>query len=184
MARRPSTIDRLPEPVRELIGQLFRNGRTLDEILDKLRELDVDVSRSALGRHTQKLATIAERLRTSRAIAESLVSQFGDEADNRLARVNLELMHSVVMQTLTHAEIDETTGEAKPVVFDPEQAMFLATALQRLATAEKTNDDRVTKAREMATKEAAKKAGDALRAKGFTAETVDLVRYAVLGTQA
>ena len=150
----------------------------------KLEELSVDVSRSAVGRHVKSLAAVAARMRESRVVAESLVAQFGDEPDNRLARVNIELMHSVVMQTITAAEVDEETGEMRPVTFDPEQAMFMARAMQSLASAEKTNSDRIVKAREMATKEAAKKAGDAAKARGLGAETVDLIRRAVLGSEA
>lgn len=179
---RPSSIDRLPAEIRERIGSLRREGATIDEIMAKLEELRVDVSRSALGRHVKSLAQIAARMRESRAVAESLVAQFGDEPDNRLARVNLELMHSVVMQTITAAAPDPETGEMQPVTFDPEQAMFLSRAMQSLASAEKTNSDRIIKAREMATKDAAKKVESAGRAKGLSADTVDFIRKAVLGS--
>ncbi|QPT08596.1 phage protein Gp27 family protein [Sphingomonas paucimobilis] len=181
---RPSSIDRLPAEVRDLIASLRRDGSTIDEIMAKLGELRVDVSRSALGRHVKSLSVIAARMRESRAIGEALVAQFGEEPDNRLARANLELMHSVVMQTITAAEIDPETGEAKPVLFDPEQAMFLARSLQSLASAEKTNSDRMIKAKELATREAAKKAEGAAKAKGLSADTVDFIRKAVLGSEA
>jgi len=52
---RMSTVDRLPPEVRELIERLRGNGRTIDEILAKLRDLDAEVSRSALGRHIKLL---------------------------------------------------------------------------------------------------------------------------------
>lgn len=181
---RPSSIDRLPVEIRDQIAALRRDGATIDEIKAKLDELRVDVSRSALGRHVKSLSTIAARMRESRALGEALVAQFGEEPDNRLARANLELMHSVVMQTITAAEHDPETGEAKPVTFDPEQAMFLSRALQSLASAEKTNSDRIIKAREVATKEAAKKAVDAAKSRGLTGDTVDAIRRAVLGSDA
>jgi len=180
----PSTIDRLPAEVRDLIGGLRRGGRTIDEILAKLRELDVDVSRSALGRHVKGLAEVTARLQHSRQVAEALVGQFGDEPDNRLARVNLELMHSVVLQAITAAEVDEETGEAKPVTFDPESVMFLSRSLQSLASAEKTNSDRIAKAQEAATKKAAVKASSAARAKGLSKETADFIYDQVLGVGA
>ena len=55
---RPSTIQRLPTEVRELIAELREEGRTIDEVLEKLRELRLDVSRSALGRHVKQLDAI------------------------------------------------------------------------------------------------------------------------------
>ena len=52
---RRSTIKRLPKAIQERIGELREAGRTIDEILAKLAELDVEVSRSALGRHVKAL---------------------------------------------------------------------------------------------------------------------------------
>jgi DNA-binding transcriptional ArsR family regulator len=50
-----STIRRLPAELREMIARLRQNGLTIDEIMAKLHELDVGVSRSALGRHIKLL---------------------------------------------------------------------------------------------------------------------------------
>jgi hypothetical protein len=96
---RPSTIDRLPGQVRELIGKLRQDrGLTIDEILDHLRQLDVEVSRSALGRHVKGLAKMGERLRRSRAMAEGLARQLGDAPGDQVARVNIELLHSFIAE--------------------------------------------------------------------------------------
>lgn len=189
MAKRDtlSSIDKLPPEIRELIGKLRRErGATIDEILAHLRQLDVDVSRSALGRHVAKMADIAERMRNSRAIADGLVSQFGDDPDNKLARANLELMHSVVMQIITAAEVDPETGEAQPVTFDPKDAMFLAASMNSLASAEKTNADRIIKARLEAAKAAAKAVDDVARTRpaGLTAETVNEIKRRIMGIAA
>lgn len=183
---RPSSIDRLLPDIQELIATLRRNGRTIDEIRSKLLELDVDVSRSALGRHVRTLGEVQERMRQSRAIADALVSKFGDEPDTKLGRANIELMQSIVMQTMTAIDIDEETGEAKPVTFSAEDVMFLARSLQSLASAAKTDTDRIERlekrAAERATKEAAEKATTAARSKGLSKETVEAIRFAVLGS--
>ena len=50
---RPSTIDRLPDAIKALIGKLRGSGRTIDEIRDKLLELEVSIPRSTLGRCTK-----------------------------------------------------------------------------------------------------------------------------------
>lgn len=178
---RPSSIDRLLPSLRELIAKLRRDGFTIDEIRAKLLELDVEVSRSALGRHVRTLADAQDRMRRSKAIADALVSQFGEQPDNKLARANLELMHSVVMQTITASDIDEETGEMQPVTFDPQQAMFLAKSLQSLASAEKTNSDRIMKAREEGKKEAReearKKLDDAGRSGQLDPEALRRAKY-------
>lgn len=183
---RMSSIDRLDPQVRELIGKLRRDhGCTIDEILAKLHELEVKVSRSALGRHIKtEIDEVGERMRRSREMALALVDRFGAEPDNRLARLNLELMHGVVMRTITATAADPETGELKPVTFSAGDAMFLAKALSELSRAAKTDAERIVKEREAATKEAAEKAGAAAKARGLSAETVDFITTAVLGAAA
>lgn len=179
--RVPSSIDKLPVEVRELIGQLREQGVTIDAILTKLRDLDVDVSRSALGRHIKGLAEVGEQLRRSREIATALVSRFGEEPDNRVARLNIELMHGLVMQAITASAEAEEGGDAQPVTFTPEDTMFLARSLQSLASAQKIDTDRLLKVRVEVAKEAAKAAETVGKAKGLTKETMDAIKHAVLG---
>lgn len=179
---RPSSIDRLPEEIRAEVGRLRVQGRTIDEILDHLKALDVEVSRSALGRHVKGLATLRERMRQSRDMATALVSQFGDQPDNQLQRLNLELMHGVIMQTITAAGEDED-GEARPVTFVPEDARFLADALAKLAQAEKTNTDRTLKMKAEAKKEAAVAVEKVAKAEGLSPATIELLRSEILGVK-
>lgn len=183
MARRnvPSSIDRLPPELRELIGRLRQEGRSIDDILEKLRELDADVSRSALGRHVKGLAEVGAKLRQSREIAAALVSQFGEESDNRLARLNIELMHGVVMQTITAAAEGGEDGDGQPVTFGPEEVMFLSRSLQSLAGADKTNAERTLKLRAEFAKKAAEEVSKVGKAKGLSADTIQAISHAVLG---
>ena len=55
---RTTKIKRLPKEIRDEIGRLRENGRTLQEIMAKLRELDVDVSQTTLWRHVKQLDAI------------------------------------------------------------------------------------------------------------------------------
>ncbi len=181
MANRPSSIDVLPDEVKAAIGKLRLQGRTIDDILAHLATLDVEVSRSALGRHVQKLATIGERMKLSRDMATALVDRFGAEPDDRLARLNLEMMHSIVLDVMTAQQVNQETGEAQPVQFDPEQAMFLARALQSLTSAEKTNADRIAKARADAKKEAAAAVGAVASQQGLGKDMRQALMDAALG---
>ncbi|MGH6909921.1 MAG: phage protein Gp27 family protein, partial [Phenylobacterium sp.] len=87
---RPSTIDKLDPKLRGLIGELRDKGHTIDEILTKLRELDVDVSRSALGRKVKQIDSIREMLKHSRDAAESIIKALGDGPENKTGRLNIE----------------------------------------------------------------------------------------------
>ena len=87
---RPSSIDQLPEEIRAEIGRLRGMGWTIDQILEKLRELlDSAPSRSALGRHIAGMDKLGERMRRSRQVAEALVRELGDAPESRAARLNI-----------------------------------------------------------------------------------------------
>lgn len=177
---KPNTITRLPAEIRELIADLRDHGRTIDEILAKLRELQVGVSRSALGRHTRELDAIAADLRKSRAIADAIVEGLGVDPDNRTARLNVQLMHSQIMRLLT-------PDDDGAVTLDATGASQIATALQRLASAEGLDAARTLKLRkELATKAASKAeiaVKEATERHGFKlpAETLKVIREQVYG---
>lgn len=133
---RPSSIKRLPPEVREVVGDLRDQGHTIDEILEHLRQLGVDsVSRSAMGRHVKQLDAIGAEIRRNRALAEAVIKKYGEESDSRVNRMNIELMHGV----LTKLMFGE---DGEQVKLDPKEAMFAATAIEKLGKAEKTDIDR------------------------------------------
>lgn len=175
---RLSKIDKLPSELKELIGRLREQGHSIDDILTKLQELEpeLDVSRSGLGRHVQKIDAIGSRLRESRAIAEAVIAKLGENPDNRTARLNIELMHSNLMSLLAAQDED---GEA--IQLDAKEAMFLAGALKDLASAAKTDQDRELKIRQEVAKEAAKAVEKEGKAAGMTADTIDTIKARILG---
>ncbi|RHW17188.1 DUF3486 family protein [Sphingomonas gilva] len=181
--RRPSTVDRLDPEVKELIGRLrIDKGYTIDEIreqLEKMLAAELLPSRSALGRHVKSIEDVGAQLKHSREVAAALVQQVGDAPEDRMADLNIELMHTMMLRLLT-ATNDE--GDGQPVTFGAEDVMFLSRSLQSLASAKKTNADMVIKVRDLATKEAAKKAVDAAKSKGLSGDTVEFIRKAVLGS--
>lgn len=140
MGRR-SSIERLPAEVQKAIADLRRQGRTLDEIMAKLRELDVDVSRTSLWRHTRQLDAIAEHMRKSQDMARALTDRFGDSGIGDLARYNLQVAHGLLMRLMF-----SETGEA--IQLDAKEAMFLTSALKNVVTASKSDAEREIKLRE------------------------------------
>lgn len=179
---RKTVIDRLPKEIREKIGELRDRGRTIDEILAALRALDVDLTRSTLGLHIKKLDQVAERIRRSRDVADALVRRVGEAGENKQLRLNVELMHSVIMDLFS-------ADDGKPVAIDPESAMFLARSLRDLATATKTDAEHVLKVRDAAAKETKEKAIAAVDElaktgeKGLSRDTVAAIRAKILGIQ-
>ena len=179
MARKPSSIDRLPDEVRASIGQLRRQGRTIDEILDHLKQLDVEVSRSALGRHVKSLAEIGEQIRRSEAMARFVVEKFGEESDDRLARANMRILQGSLLELLT---AERTDDDGQPVTLSPGEAKELAITLQRLVSAQRMDAERELRLKAEFAKTAAAAAEKAMKQQGMSADTIELVRHAVLGT--
>lgn len=183
---RPSSIDRLPRPIREAIGRLRQDGATIDEILAHLSEMEVGVSRSALGRHVQHLDKLGARLRQSRALAEGLARQLGDAPGDQVARVNIELLHSFLSDTLASAEDETEEGDkTRQALRDPKGAALFAEAVERLTKASRHNQEFVEKiekrAAAKAQAEAAVRVETAGRAQGLSASTVAAIKASVFG---
>lgn len=180
MPRRPSSVDRLPAEIREAIGRLREHGKTLDEILDHMRAMEVEISRSALGRHVKGMAAMGERLRRSRAMAEGLARQLGETPGDKMARLNIELLHSIVNDLLAAADDD---GEEKAGL-DAKAAGMLATAIERLTKAARQDQDFVLKLENRVKDEAAKTVAAAGRDQGLTEETISAITRRILGIAA
>jgi hypothetical protein len=189
---RPSNIDRLPAEIREEIGRARMRGCTIDEILTLLRGLlpaENTPSRSGLGRHMLRLDALGEKMRRSRAMAEALATQLGDAPESQTARLNIELLHSVVMDLFLRAS-EEETDEMDPAGVgalkgNPEGVMMLAKTVQSLVAASKGNLDfinGVEKRAEDRTKRAAAAAvSKVVAGKGLSGELVDNIKAAIFG---
>ncbi|SMF82985.1 Protein of unknown function [Tistlia consotensis] len=153
---------KLPTNVRDRIAAYVReNSPTVDELYDWLDELlsprGISTSRSAAHRYLQRYGDLAKDMERERAVAEALVGAFGEEPDSKVARANIELMHAIISKTTRDPE---TGGLVK---LEPQEAMFLASALQKLESASKTNVERVAKIREQVIEEVVKKAIEAAK---------------------
>jgi hypothetical protein len=159
---RQSTIKKLPPEIRDKIGALLDQGRTLDEIVEHLSTLAVDVSRSALGRYKQSLDKVSERIRRSREIAEAMVRNYGDAPESKTARLNIELLHGIMLDMMSQLpdgteteEGDDENAQSVLLTLSPRGAMEMAKAMDHLARASKQDADLITKLREEARAEAA-----------------------------
>lgn len=181
LRHRPSSIDKLDAEVRELIGKLrMDHGWTIDEIRQRLLDMGQSVSRSALGRHVRTLEDVSAEMREAQAMAAALAREVGDADQSRMLDVNAQLLQANMFKLMLSAKDGET------VQLGPKDAKDFADALRSIALTRKTDLDVVEKAEARAaakaTKEAAEKATKAARAKGLSKETVESIRFAVLGS--
>ena len=179
---RPSSIDKLDPEIRDLIGQLRDRGNTLDQIRTRLREMlgDDTPSRSALGRHVQSLDDIAEDMRRARAAADVLVRNLGEEAENKLTQLNIQMAHTIMYKVMNPG--------GGLVSLEPQEAMHVATAIQKLTAAAKSDADLRTAIRreveakmEKAKREQAEAAAKEAQQRGMTDEDVQFLRAQILG---
>lgn len=187
---RASSVDRLEDDIKAEIGRLRIQGATLDEILGYLRQwTPKPPSRSALGRHIQKLDKLGEKMRRSRDVAAALVKELGDAPESTAARVNIELIHSAVLDLFVKAGDGEEVapGGQAALAGDPEGVMMLAKALDHLSRASKTNVDFIAaaeaRAAARARSEAASSAEAVAREKGLSGETVAAIKAAIFGVE-
>lgn len=180
---RPSSIDRLDHDVRELIGKLrMDHGWTIDEILQRLLDMGQSVSRSALGRHVRTLEDISAEMREAQAMATALAREVGDADQSRMLDVNAQLLQANMFKLMLAAREEDGEG----VQLTAKDAKAFADALRSIALTRKTDLDLLERAEKRATDrakaEAAENATRAARAKGLSKETVESIRFAVLGS--
>ena len=185
MARSQSKVARLPAEARELVGGLLKAGRTLDEIMAKLHELDLPdeemPSRSGLGRWAKQHSAIVEEMQRQRDIGEALVSRYGEAGDNRTARLNIAMAQGLLTRLMF-------TEEGQIAQLDAKEAMFLAGAIKDLVSASKTDTDRDVKIRieerKLALAEAVKGVEKASRAAGLSEAVIKNIKAGVFGKDA
>lgn len=168
-----SSILQLDPEMRDLIAQLIDKGVTIRAMTAKLRELGADVSKSAVGRYVKTIEQMGERIRRSREIANAIVAARGQEPSD-LVRANIESLHSIVFDL-------QTPNEEGNIVVDAKQAMFLTTAVEKLARAAKTDTEHRRQVRQEMAEEANQALDRVAKTKGLTAETVDALKAEFLG---
>jgi hypothetical protein len=191
--RRPSSIDRLPDEIKEMIGKLRRRGCTIDEILTHLQGMAPEEapSRSALGRHIIKLDMLGEKMRRSRDIATALVDRFGDVPESQAARLNIELLHNAMLDLFLNAaegDDEEMAATGKLALQgDPEGIMMFAKAVDHLAHASRLNQDYIAKAEARAEERGKKGAMAAVesvaKSRGISAETLAVIKAEIFGVK-
>ena len=184
-ARRPGKIARLPEEARELIGALLKAGRTLDEIIAKLRELDLPSEdlpgRTALGRWARRHMAIVDEMRRQQEIGQTLVERYGEAGDSRTARMNIAMAQGLLTRLMF-------TEEGEFAQLDAKEAMFLSDAINKLVSAAKSDTDRELKIRTEAEKKARAEAAKAIeqvsRSAGLSADLINKLKAGVFGKDA
>lgn len=173
-----SSIDKLPAELVAAINRLRGQGRTIDELMAYLADMNTQISRSALGRHVKGLDEAINRMRDMRIISETLVDKLGDAPGSQQAQVTIEMLTGMIMEFVMNRETDQN---------DPQGLMQLAKALDHLGRANKSNVDFVIaaekRAREQAQREAAQAVETVGKSEGLSDSTVEKILDKIFGVK-
>ncbi|MDI4664701.1 DUF3486 family protein [Xanthobacter autotrophicus] len=182
-----SSVDALPQEVKDWLMRLREQGATYDQIVAKLRELDnlaVVPSRSALHRHIQEAERTKEMVDRQRIVAEAMVKDLGEVDDSRVTRGNIAMLHAILTRVQQTAIDAMMTGDGS-IDMSPGEIMQLAKALDHLGKTAKDDVARTMaiekRAFEKARAAAAAVAVGVAQEAGLSAERIAEIRRGVLG---
>ena len=180
-----SSVDRLPDTLREAVDAAIADGATIDEITARIRAGGGDCSRSAVGRYAKTMRElIRQQQETDRAI-KAWVQEFGERPEGDTGRILIE-----TLRTMTLATMAALSGRDEPASL--QDLSRLSLILKRIESTEKLCRDReraaekakAEKAAEKAKAEEAKAEAAAEKTRrqgGLSPETVAAIREAVEG---
>lgn len=173
---RKSTVAFLDAAIVDEVNKLVRGGKTIDDIVNVLRELGASVSRSAVGRYVQSARESMEKYRQAQEVAKVWVDKLETEPQGDVARLLPEMLRAVAFQSISQI------GESDEGI-DPQGLMFLAKALKDLSGATKGNLEIELKLREMRAraKAAAEEVGQIGKKSGWSEETINTLKAKFLG---
>ena len=177
-----SSIDRLPEDIREQLQGLLRDPRVtqlgatarINAIMEEEGHPE-RLSKSSVNRYAVKMEEVGSKLRQSREVAKMWIGKLGAEPQGEVGKLLNEMVRTLAFEVtmrLAEGNVDDV---------EPKMIKELATGIHRLerAASENTKHDEEIRKRVLA--EAAERAGDAAQAQGMTEEQARFWREKVLG---
>lgn len=184
MSNQQSSIDLLPDPVRDQLNELLRDRKVtqkdaviqINQILEGLQHPE-RLSKSAVNRYAVRMDRIGKRMREGREVADALIGRLGAQPQGKVGNLVNEILRSVSFElslNLTDGELDE---ENAPAVVSMLKDLALTT--MRLEKASNLNVEREKEIRQQALAEAAEKVDKTARKAGVTPETIELIHEAL-----
>lgn len=129
-----SIIERLDKRLVDVINDMLRDGHTIDEMVAKLQELGVKVSRSAMGRYSKRANEQLQKLKEATEVARFFGDELRKSPDSDISHMLQDQLRISVFNQLMH--INDNDDKA-----NTEELMFLSTTIKNLAAATKATID-------------------------------------------
>lgn len=144
MARRPSSIDQLPEDIREQLIAWLQDRkvtqRQATEMANAALEAagaDQRLTKSSVNRFSQHMDEIGERMRHSREMADIWIKRLGAQPQGEIGSLVNEMLRTLSMEATQLLMSGELDAEALPGVIEMLRELALTT--QRLEKASSEN---------------------------------------------
>ena len=174
-----SSVDRLPDTLREAVDAAVADGATIDEITARIREGGEDCSRSAVGRYSKNVRELIRQQQETDRVIKAWAQELGARPESGTGLFLIE-----TLRTMTLATMAALSGRDEPASL--QDLSRLSLILRRIEGTEKLCRDREraekAEREEKAEKaQKAKPAGEAKRRGSLPPETVAAIHEAVLG---
>lgn len=172
---RASTIDRLPDALREAVDRAIRERRsTVDELVAMVNSAGHQVSRSAMGRHRKVSAERLAKYRETQEIAREWLAQMRENPDGDVGQLLGEMLKMLAFRTQMEMQEDGATP-------DPQALQRLAKALRDLGSTDQIKAKLRRDAEAAARVAAANSAESVARDAGLSEAAIAKIRREVLG---
>ena len=185
MARRQSSIDRLPEDILDKLQELLRDPRVTQlDATRRINEILEDegrperLTKSAVNRYDLRMRDAGEKLRQSREVAKMWIGKLGAAPQGQVGNLVNEILRTLAFDLSLKLQDADLNEETLPGVID--QVKSLALAVQRLEASSTLNVKRETEIRKQALEAAAEAVGESASQQGVSQETIERIRRDVL----
>uniref|UniRef100_A0A6H2A539 Terminase n=1 Tax=viral metagenome TaxID=1070528 RepID=A0A6H2A539_9ZZZZ len=183
MGRQQSSVDRLPEDIREQLQALLRDPRCtqidathrINAILEAEGHPD-RISKSAVNRYVGRMEEVGAKLRETREIAQMWIGKLGAEPQGEVGKLLNEMVRTLAFKMAMRAHEGE---DDEPI--DPKLLKSLAISVYRLERAASENVKLEAEIRKRTLAEAAKTAGATAKRAGLSDEAAEQIRRKILG---
>ncbi|KGE77659.1 hypothetical protein FP66_08515 [Halomonas salina] len=187
---RVSTIERLPDDVREQLQALLRDPRVTQlETTERINQIleaeghDERLSKSAVNRYAVRMNEVGEKLRQSREVAEMWIAKLGAQPQGQMGHLVNEMLRSMAFDLALKLQEGELTEQSMPAVIEMVKELSLSvTRLEKASSENVKREELIRKQeRERAAEEAAEAAESSLANQGMSRDAIDAIKRDILG---
>ncbi|GFM37987.1 phage protein Gp27 family protein [Desulfovibrio psychrotolerans] len=161
---RPSSMRRLDRKILEQVHALIDGGHTVDEIHTYLQGMGAFVSRSAVGRYKKTAEDMAQEIRQTRLLADTVVRSLENAPEEKTTRLNIELLEGAILM------LQQNVGDK----FDAKVADMLSRATKNLVQAKSMDAALTLRLREEGRKQAMEEVSQRIKAMGSAKDLKEL----------